>query len=81
MVKVNFIMLLTSPADVIQKAGHLNESGCSWEALNISDIKLKMSIQYEQMSHIEEKLVPAMTRTKHDVAPYFDKNILPRQLC
>ena len=55
---------------------------CEREALNISDFQLEeMSIQYEQMSHIEEKLVPAMTRTKHDVAPYFDKNILPRQLC
>ena len=31
MVKVNFIMLLTSPADVIQKAGPLIESGCLWE--------------------------------------------------
>ena len=55
---------------------------CEREALNISDIQLEeMSIQYEQMSHIEEKLVPAMSGTKHDVAPCFDKNILPRQLC
>ena len=54
---------------------------CERESLNLSDIELEMSIKYEQMSHIEEKLVPAMTRTKHDVAPYFDKNILPRQLC